>query len=69
MEQAQFADPEKDMEAAYENNSRIGVPNKDAADLKDAIEIIHFNQIHVKITRAHYGLKCTLFSLKRRMKS
>ena len=47
----------KDKEAAFKNNSRIGVPNKDAEDLKDAIEIIHWYQfqIHVKIKRGLHG--------------
>ena len=47
----------KDKEAAFENNSRIGIPNEEAEGLKDAIEIIHWYQyqIHVKIRRGLHG--------------
>ena len=47
----------KDKKAAMANNSRNGILNEEAEDLKDAIEIIHWYQfqIHVKIKRGLHG--------------
>lgn len=47
----------KDKEAAMANNSRIGILNEEAEDLKDAIEIVRWYQfqIHVKIKRGLHG--------------